>query len=65
MCGKVFSVPWLYARVSLYILALKILVYELAQTTVMHLYCASKSEMLKCGRRSFFCPCIVPANLRC
>jgi hypothetical protein len=36
--------------------ALKILVYGLAQNTVLHLYGASKSEMLKCGRRSFFCP---------
>jgi hypothetical protein len=37
--------------------ALKLLVYEHAQNTVLHLYGTSKShEMLKCGRRNFFCP---------
>ena len=48
MCGRLLFVPWLYVRVSLYILvssarSAEKLVYELAQNTVLHLCGASKS----------------------
>ena len=48
MCGRVLFFPWLYVRVSLYILVSSArraekLVYELAQNTVLHLCGASKS----------------------
>jgi hypothetical protein len=48
VCGRVLFFPWLYARVSLYILVYSArsaekLVYELAQNTVFHLCGASKS----------------------
>jgi len=54
VCGRLLFVPWLYVRVSLYILvssarSAEKLVYELAQNTVLHLGGASKScaEMWK------------------
>jgi hypothetical protein len=48
VCGRVLFFPWLYVRVSLYILVYSArsaenLVYELAQNTVLHLCGASKS----------------------